>query len=663
MLFDLINSFLKKNEINNNNNNNNNNNKNNFYNSLEDDDYLLNNQTTKVSLYFYFFIFAFIFLVVDLIMLYYKHRENIESREIDLSLKLNKMLIDFENDNKIKTSSSTSTTITPTTTSSSSSSSSSQLRQPSTPKTTTKTINSPPSTPKSPPPLPSLESKLLYKDDIKQQLSLNEAKSQIDNAKQLDESLKYNSCIKLYIDGIEKLMTLFSSYNSKEYRDYIDFYLKRAEYLKNELKKGTNLKSITNFNNFSKEYQINYNNKILEQQQQPQPQPQPQQQSSTYRNSLNLSSSKSNSTINNRHSISSLSSLNSTTTTTTTPSNSSTITSPGNKYGLQKSLSSTTLSLKKSSSNSTNFQQPSPSMVIPDIKGIDKSMVTLIMNEIMDRKNPVKWDDVVGLDKVKQSLMESVILPNLRPDVFTGLRAPPKGLLLFGPPGNGKTMIAKAVAYESKVTFFSISSSSLTSKYVGDGEKLVRALFAVATHFQPSIIFIDEIDSLLTERSSNESEASRRLKTEILVQFDGARTNGDERVLVMGATNRPEDLDDAALRRLVKRIYVGLPELETRLQIIQHLLVGQRHSLTKQQINSLAEVTQGYSGFDLAALCKDAAYEPIRRLGIGIKDLELNEISLISFKDFANSLKQIRPSVTSQSLKSFEKWNQKFGTI
>ncbi|EAL63857.1 AAA ATPase domain-containing protein [Dictyostelium discoideum AX4] len=655
MLFDLINSFLKNGINNSNNNNNNNNNKNNFYNSLEDDDYLLNNQTTKVSLYLYFFIFAFMFLVVDLIMLYYKHRENIESRETDLSLKLNKMLIDFENDNKIKsspTTSTTTTTITPTTTSSS------QLRQPSTPKTTTKTINSPPSTPKSPPPLPSLESKLLYKDDIKQQLSLNEAKSQIDSAKQLDESLKYNSCIKLYIDGIEKLMALFSSYNSKEYRDYIDFYLKRAEYLKNELKKGTNLKSITNFNNFSKEYQINYNNKILEQQQQQQ-----QQSSSTYRNSLNLSSSKSNSTINNRHSISSLSSLNSTTATTTTPSNTSTITSPGNKYGLQKSLSSTTLSLKKSS-NSTNFQQPSPpSMVIPDIKGIDKSMVTLIMNEIMDRKNPVKWDDVVGLDKVKQSLMESVILPNLRPDVFTGLRAPPKGLLLFGPPGNGKTMIAKAVAYESKVTFFSISSSSLTSKYVGDGEKLVRALFAVATHFQPSIIFIDEIDSLLTERSSNESEASRRLKTEILVQFDGARTNGDERVLVMGATNRPEDLDDAALRRLVKRIYVGLPELETRLQIIQHLLVGQRHSLTKQQINSLAEVTQGYSGFDLAALCKDAAYEPIRRLGIGIKDLELNEISLISFKDFANSLKQIRPSVTSQSLKSFEKWNQKFGTI
>ncbi|KAK5580047.1 hypothetical protein RB653_000060 [Dictyostelium firmibasis] len=596
-------------------------------------------------------------------MSYYKHRENIESREIDLSLKLNKMIIDFENDNKIKSTSTQTVSLSSSSSSSSSSSPlsySSQLRQPSTPKTTPQKINnSPPSTPQSPPPPPSLQSKLLYRDDIKQQLSLNEAKGQIEKAKQLDESLKFNGCIKLYIDGIEKLMALFSSYNSKEYRDYIDFYLKRAEYLKNELKKGTNLKSITTFEKFSKEYQINYYNKLLLQQQQHQQQQQ-SSFSSSNRNSLNLSSSKLTSTTNNRNSISSLSSLTSTTSTISPSTTSSTsTTSPGSKYGLQKSLSSTTLSLKKSS---TPLQQPQP-MVIPDIKGVDKSMVSLIMNEIMDRKNPVKWDDVVGLDKVKQSLMESVILPNLRPDVFTGLRAPPKGLLLFGPPGNGKTMIAKAVAYESKVTFFSISSSSLTSKYVGDGEKLVRALFAVATHFQPSIIFIDEIDSLLTERSSNESEASRRLKTEILVQFDGARTNGNERVLVMGATNRPEDLDDAALRRLVKRIYVGLPELETRLQIIQHLLAGQRHSLTKQQINSLAEVTQGYSGFDLAALCKDAAYEPIRRLGIGIKDLELDEISLISFKDFINSLKQIRPSVTSQSLKSFEKWNQKFGTI
>ncbi|EGG21649.1 AAA ATPase domain-containing protein [Cavenderia fasciculata] len=300
---------------------------------------------------------------------------------------------------------------------------------------------------------------------------------------------------------------------------------------------------------------------------------------------------------------------------------------------------------------------------IPDIKGVDKAAISIIMNEIMDMKHPVTWDDVVGLDKVKQSLIEAVILPGLRPDVFVGLRAPPKGLLLFGPPGNGKTMIAKAVAFESKATFFSISASSLTSKYVGEGEKLVRALFGVASYYQPSIIFIDEIDSLLTERSSEESEATRRLKTEILVQFDGVKTSGSERVLVMGATNRPEELDEAALRRLVKRIYVGLPELETRKQIISHLLRDQKHSITASQLTTLAKASDGYSAFDLSALCKDAAYEPIRELGMEIRDLNTSQIRPINLKDFKNSLKQIRPSVSQQSLVAYEEWNSKYGTL
>lgn len=213
----------------------------------------------------------------------------------------------------------------------------------------------------------------------------------------------------------------------------------------------------------------------------------------------------------------------------------------------------------------------------------------------------------------KQALQEMVILPSVRPELFTGLRTPARGLLLFGPPGNGKTLLARAVATECSATFFSISASSLTSKYVGDGEKLVRALFAVARELQPSIIFIDEVDSLLSERSSGEHEATRRLKTEFLIQFDGLPSNSDsDRIIVMAATNRPQELDEAALRRFPKRVYVSLPDLPTREVLLKRLLEKQGSPLPFDALKRLSILTDGYSGSDLTALAKDAALEPIR---------------------------------------------------
>ncbi|XP_034663790.1 spastin isoform X2 [Drosophila subobscura] len=299
------------------------------------------------------------------------------------------------------------------------------------------------------------------------------------------------------------------------------------------------------------------------------------------------------------------------------------------------------------------------------VKGVEQKLVQLILDEIVEGGAKVEWTDIAGQEVAKQALQEMVILPSVRPELFTGLRAPAKGLLLFGPPGNGKTLLARAVATECSATFLNISAASLTSKYVGDGEKLVRALFAVARHLQPSIIFIDEVDSLLSERSSGEHEASRRLKTEFLVEFDGLPGNPEgDRIVVLAATNRPQELDEAALRRFTKRVYVSLPDEQTRELLLNRLLQKQGSPLDTDALRRLAKITDGYSGSDLTALAKDAALEPIRELNVEqVKCLDISAMRHITEKDFHNSLKRIRRSVAPQSLNSYEKWSQDYGDI
>ncbi|XP_069688720.1 spastin isoform X3 [Periplaneta americana] len=319
---------------------------------------------------------------------------------------------------------------------------------------------------------------------------------------------------------------------------------------------------------------------------------------------------------------------------------------------------------RASSGSSAAKGTPSRKTPSPALKGVDPKLAQIILDEILEGGASVQWEDIAGQEVAKQALQEMVILPSLRPELFTGLRTPSRGLLLFGPPGNGKTLLARAVATECSATFFSISAASLTSKYVGEGEKLVRALFSVARELQPSIIFIDEVDSLLSERREGEHDASRRLKTEFLVEFDGLPSNPDERILVMAATNRPQELDEAALRRFSKRIYVTLPDHATRVLLLRRLLSRHNNPLSQEELEKLATVTEGYSGSDLTGLAKDAALGPIRELNPEqVRCLDPSSVRNIKFQDFQDSLKRIRRSVSPLSLAVYEKWNLEFGDV
>ncbi|KAF9130760.1 hypothetical protein BGX30_013380 [Mortierella sp. GBA39] len=298
------------------------------------------------------------------------------------------------------------------------------------------------------------------------------------------------------------------------------------------------------------------------------------------------------------------------------------------------------------------------------LKNIDPKMIESIKNEIMESYAAVTWEDISGLEHAKKTIKETITWPMLRPEIFTGLRRPPKGLLLFGPPGTGKTMIGKCIASQSKATFFSISSSSLTSKWVGDGEKMVRALFAVARCHQPAVIFMDEIDSLLTQRTDGEVEASRRIKTEFLVQFDGVGVGGEEdRILIVGATNRPQEIDEAARRRFQKRLYIPLPEYEGRMGLMNKLLESQPHELNEDHIKDICERTAGYSGSDMTGLCREAALGPVRAIQGDILDIGLDDLRPINHSDFLEALSQVRASVSDRDLDLYKEWDQEYGSM
>lgn len=227
----------------------------------------------------------------------------------------------------------------------------------------------------------------------------------------------------------------------------------------------------------------------------------------------------------------------------------------------------------------------------------------------------VEFNSIGGLDSIKQALYELVILPLRRPELFSygKLLGPQKGVLLYGPPGTGKTMLAKAIAKESGAVFINVRISDLMSKWFGDAQKLVAAVFSLAYKLQPAIIFIDEVDSFLGQRRTTDHEALTNMKTEFMALWDGFTTDQNARVMVLAATNRPSELDEAILRRLPQAFEIGIPDRKERAQILKVILKGERVE-ENIDLDNIAAMCEGYTGSDLLELCKQAAYFPIRDL-------------------------------------------------
>ncbi|MFX0091077.1 MAG: AAA family ATPase [Candidatus Hodarchaeota archaeon] len=285
-----------------------------------------------------------------------------------------------------------------------------------------------------------------------------------------------------------------------------------------------------------------------------------------------------------------------------------------------------------------------------------------IMDAIIQEKPNVKWEDVANLEHAKRALREAIIHPMSRPDIFKGVRRPWKGVMLFGPPGCGKTYLAKAVASEVSATFFSVSAASIISKWLGESEKLVRTLYKLAREKAPSIVFIDEVDAVGTARGGqSENEAMRRVKTELLQSMDGL-ISSDDIVVTMGATNIPWSIDLAMRRRFERRVYIALPEAEARAAMFQIHTKGEKMD-PSVDFNNLAQWTEGYSAADIALICREALMIPIREMDEAgtLLDKNVKPRPVIN-DDFITSLSNIKPSVSPEELGNYEDFNQKFGS-
>jgi len=279
----------------------------------------------------------------------------------------------------------------------------------------------------------------------------------------------------------------------------------------------------------------------------------------------------------------------------------------------------------------------------------------------------VTWEDIAGLEEAKRLLKETVVVAVVqRPESIQ----PWKGILLFGPPGTGKTLLASACAGSLNATFFNVRVSGILSKYFGESSRIISALYDVAREEAPSIVFLDEFDAIATKRGEM-SEASRRMLATILAELDGFVDKKSEKfTLTLAATNTPWDLDEAALSRFPRRIYVPLPDDEAVKEMIRIHTKGL--DISKLKLDEIAEecVRRLYSGRDVKALCQEAVWNMIREVNpledlstLSFEELKRRRLNVrpLESRDFEEAFKKIKSPITAKDIERYEKWAEEFG--
>ncbi|KAK5602495.1 hypothetical protein CRENBAI_010358 [Crenichthys baileyi] len=303
------------------------------------------------------------------------------------------------------------------------------------------------------------------------------------------------------------------------------------------------------------------------------------------------------------------------------------------------------------------------------LKTCDPHLLDLVTSEIVQQGPPVDWSDIAGLELVKVTLKEEVLWPILRPDMFSSLGLAPRCVLLFGPRGSGRTLLGRCLACQLGATFLQLSGSTLATKWLADGEEIIRASFLVARCRQPSVLFISEVDMLLSAHISEESPITR-LKGELLTQLDSllmsSGEDGGNQVLVICSTSRPQDMDEGLRRYFARRVLVPLPDSAARHQIMNQVLAQSQHKfcLSEEELALLVQRTEGFSGLDLARLCQEAL---VGLLHVSAQGMDMTgmmprgQIRPLTYQDIEGVCCKFQASISQKEIDTYTEWNKMFG--